>query len=156
MSALGSIYIEWRTISCWSSERNIFRISKKEGCLNSRTKYGTRRWRLARNRTTVLHALCRSQQLNSLFEVARLRTGAAEKHPPQIIYFMLFGLGLGCSLLAAFGMAASAGHSWIPYGAFCGNPDRRALHRDRYGISASRSHSDREFRSFPRRRLRSN
>jgi hypothetical protein len=26
---------------------------------------------------------------------------------------MLFGLGLGCSLLAGFGMAASAGHSWI-------------------------------------------
>src|SRR3989440_12310520 len=120
MSALGSIYIEWRTISCWSSERNIFRISKKEGCLNSRTKYGTRRWRLARNRTTVLHALCRSQQLNSLFEVARLRTGAAEKHPPQIIYFMLFGLGLGCSLLAAFGMAASAGHSWIHMLLFAG------------------------------------
>jgi hypothetical protein len=51
--------------------------------------------------------------LNNLFEVARLRAGAAEKHPPQIIYFMLFGLGLGCSLLAGFGMAASAGHSWI-------------------------------------------
>ncbi|WGD56071.1 hypothetical protein QA641_20540 [Bradyrhizobium sp. CB1650] len=47
--------------------------------------------------------------LNSLFEVARLRAGAAEKHPPQIIYFMLFGLGLGCSLLAGFGMAANAG-----------------------------------------------
>jgi len=51
--------------------------------------------------------------LNSLFEVARQRAGAAEKHPPQIIYFMLFGFGLGCSLLAGFGMAASAGHSWI-------------------------------------------
>jgi hypothetical protein len=58
--------------------------------------------------------------LNSLFEVARLRTGAAEKHPPQIIYFMLFGLGLGCSLLAAFGMAASAGHSWIHMVLFAG------------------------------------
>jgi hypothetical protein len=51
--------------------------------------------------------------LNSLFEVARQRAGAAEKHPPQIIYFMLFGLGLGCSLLAGFGMAASARRSWI-------------------------------------------
>jgi hypothetical protein len=51
--------------------------------------------------------------LNSLFEVALLRAGAAEKHPPQIIYFMLFGLGLGCSLLAGFGMAANAGRSWI-------------------------------------------
>jgi hypothetical protein len=51
--------------------------------------------------------------LNSLFEVARLRAGAAEKHPPRIIYVMLFGLGLGCSLLAGFGMATSAGRSWI-------------------------------------------
>jgi len=58
--------------------------------------------------------------LNSLFEVARLRAGAAEKHPPQIIYFMLFGLGLGCSLLAGFGMAASAGHSWIHMLLFAG------------------------------------
>ena len=58
--------------------------------------------------------------LNSLFEVARLRAGAAEKHPPQIIYFMLFGLGLGCSLLAGFGMAASAGHSWIHMMLFAG------------------------------------
>jgi len=58
--------------------------------------------------------------LNSLFEVARLRAGAAEKHPPQIIYFMLFGLGPGCSLLAGFGMAASAGHSWIHMVLFAG------------------------------------
>jgi len=51
--------------------------------------------------------------LNNLFEVARQRAGAAEKHPPHVIYFMLFGLALGCSLLAGFGMATSAGHSWI-------------------------------------------
>jgi low affinity Fe/Cu permease len=56
--------------------------------------------------------------LNSLFEIARLRAGAAEKHPPQIIYFMLFGLGLGCSLLAGFGMAA--GYSWIHMVIFAG------------------------------------
>ena len=40
--------------------------------------------------------------LNNLFEVARLRAGASEKHPPQVIYAMLFGLGLGGSLLAGF------------------------------------------------------
>jgi hypothetical protein len=51
--------------------------------------------------------------LNSLFEVARLRAGVSEKHPPQIIYIMLFGLGLGCSLLAGFGMAAAATRSSI-------------------------------------------
>ena len=58
--------------------------------------------------------------LNSLFEVARLRAGTAEKHPPQIIYFLLFGLGLECSLLANFGMAASAEHSWIHMVLFAG------------------------------------
>jgi hypothetical protein len=58
--------------------------------------------------------------LNSVFEVARLRAGAAEKHPPQIIYAMLFGLGLGCSLLAGFGMAASAARSWVHMILFAG------------------------------------
>jgi hypothetical protein len=32
-------------------------------------------------------------------------------HPPQIIYVRLFGLGLGGSLLAGFGMAAGS-RSW--------------------------------------------
>ena len=60
-SAPGSISIEWRMICCWFSGRKTSRISKKRSCLNSRTSYGTRRWRLAHNRTTVLHAPCRSQ-----------------------------------------------------------------------------------------------
>jgi hypothetical protein len=51
--------------------------------------------------------------LSNLFEVARLRVGAAEKHPPQIVYVMLFGLGLGGSLLAGFGMAAAKARSWV-------------------------------------------
>jgi len=51
--------------------------------------------------------------LTNAFEVARLRAGASEKHPPQIIYAMLFGLGLGGSLLAGFGMAAATARSWI-------------------------------------------
>src|SRR5262249_11815177 len=51
--------------------------------------------------------------LASTFEVARLRLAAAEKHPPQIIYIMLFGLGLGGSLLAGFGMAAASARSWV-------------------------------------------
>jgi hypothetical protein len=42
-----------------------------------------------------------------------LRLGASEKHPPQIVYVMLFGLGLGGSLLAGFGMAAATARSWI-------------------------------------------
>ena len=51
--------------------------------------------------------------LGSVFEVARLRAGAIEKHPPQVVYMMLFGLGLGGSLLAGFGMAAAPARSWI-------------------------------------------
>jgi hypothetical protein len=58
--------------------------------------------------------------LNSLFEVARLRAGSAEKHPPQIIYFMLFGLGLGCSLLAGFGMASASARSPVHMVLFAG------------------------------------
>lgn len=56
--------------------------------------------------------------LAGLFEVARLRAAASEKHPPQIIYIMLFGLGLGGSLLAGFGMAAATARSWIHMGIF--------------------------------------
>src|SRR5262245_20882620 len=51
--------------------------------------------------------------LTSAFEVARLRAGASEKHPPQLVYVMLFGLGLGGSLLAGFRMAAATARSWI-------------------------------------------
>jgi hypothetical protein len=51
--------------------------------------------------------------LSSAFEVARQRAGAAEKHPPQIVYMLLFGLGLGGSLLAGFGMSAAKARSWI-------------------------------------------
>ena len=58
--------------------------------------------------------------LGNVFEAARLRLAVPEKHPPQIIYFMLFGLGLACSLLAGFGMAASASRSWIHMVLFAG------------------------------------
>lgn len=49
--------------------------------------------------------------INAIAETARLRSGANERHPPQVIYVMLFALGLGGSLLAGFGMAAGA-RSW--------------------------------------------
>jgi hypothetical protein len=51
--------------------------------------------------------------LNLAFEVARLRNGSNEKHPPIVVLAMLFGLGLAGSLLAGFGMAASKRRSWI-------------------------------------------
>lgn len=58
--------------------------------------------------------------LNNAFEVGRLQLGALERHPPEIIYVMLFGLGLGGSLLAGFGMAAATVRSWVHMIAFAG------------------------------------
>ena len=51
--------------------------------------------------------------LNRVFEAARLRSGVNERHPPTIVHIMLFGLGLGGSLLAGFGMGASGSRSWL-------------------------------------------
>jgi len=58
--------------------------------------------------------------LANVFEVARVRAGAAEKHPPQIVYMMLFGLGLGGSLLAGFSMASAKSRSSIHMVLFAG------------------------------------
>lgn len=58
--------------------------------------------------------------LNTAFEVGRLRLAALERHPPRVIYVMLFGLGLGGSLLAGFGMAAATRRSWVHMLAFAG------------------------------------
>ena len=51
--------------------------------------------------------------LNNMFDVARSRDGANERHPPHVVYVMLFSLGLGGSLLAGFGMAATKTRSWV-------------------------------------------
>jgi hypothetical protein len=46
--------------------------------------------------------------LASVFEVARLRTGSIEKHPPEVIYVMLFGLGLVRRLVLRHGAGQGA------------------------------------------------
>ena len=51
--------------------------------------------------------------LNDAYEAARDRSGANQRHPPRIIYVMLFGLGLGGSLLAGFGMGAAERRSVV-------------------------------------------
>jgi hypothetical protein len=51
--------------------------------------------------------------LSTMFEVALNRRGANERHPPQAIYLMLFGLALGASLLAGFSMAAAKSQSLV-------------------------------------------
>jgi hypothetical protein len=51
--------------------------------------------------------------LNDVYEAARDRSGANQRHPPRIIYIMLFGLGLGGSLLAGFGMGSTEKRSIV-------------------------------------------
>lgn len=51
--------------------------------------------------------------LTEAFEAAALRKGANERHPPQIVFVMLFGLSLAASLLAGFSMAAAKSASYL-------------------------------------------
>jgi hypothetical protein len=51
--------------------------------------------------------------LNDAFHAAQERAGANERHPPRIIYVMLFALGLGGSLLGGFGMGAAKRRSFV-------------------------------------------
>jgi len=50
--------------------------------------------------------------LNEMFDIANSRIHSALHHPPKIIFGMLFALGLGCSMLAGYGMAAGRERSW--------------------------------------------
>lgn len=51
--------------------------------------------------------------LNSMIDITTTRTMALQMHPPRIIYVLLFGLGLICSLLAGYRMAAGQRRSWL-------------------------------------------
>ena len=75
--------------------------------------------------------------LGAVFDVARLRAGAAEKHPPQILYVMLFGLGLGGSLLAGFGMAAAKARSGIHMVIFAATLQQRSTSLRTWNFRAS-------------------
>jgi hypothetical protein len=77
-----------------------------------------------------------------------LRAGASEKHPPQIIYFMLFGLGLACSLLAGFGMAAAGARSWVHMVTFALTLTVSLNIVTDMEYPPARPHSHRSFRSF--------
>ena len=50
--------------------------------------------------------------LNSMIDITTTRAMAADLHPPLIVFMLLFGLGLVCSLFAGYGMASSR-RSWI-------------------------------------------
>jgi hypothetical protein len=51
--------------------------------------------------------------LNSMFDIATTRTMALQLHPPRIIYALLFGLGLICSVLAGYRMSGGQNRSWL-------------------------------------------
>jgi hypothetical protein len=56
--------------------------------------------------------------MTRVFETAQLRSGANEKHPPTIVFAMLYSFGLVGSLLAGFSMAATERPSRVHLWAF--------------------------------------
>ena len=58
--------------------------------------------------------------LNPMFDIAETRTMALQVHPPPIIYFLLFALGLLCSVLAGFRMGHRPQRDWLHVLAFVG------------------------------------
>ena len=48
-----------------------------------------------------------------MIDMATTRTMMLQMHPPRIIYFLLFGLGLLCSLLAGYRMSSGQRRSWL-------------------------------------------
>jgi hypothetical protein len=65
----------------------------------------------ARDRNTVSPMVLPA--LNDMFDITTTRAVAAESHPPPIIYAMLLGLALLCSMLAGYDMAESESRNWI-------------------------------------------
>ena len=51
--------------------------------------------------------------LNNMIDISTTRTMALQLHPPRIVYALLFGLGLICSLLAGYRMAIGRRRSWL-------------------------------------------
>ena len=51
--------------------------------------------------------------LNEMIDIITIRKMATLTHPPAIIFVLLFGLALGCSLVAGYSMAGSTKRSWI-------------------------------------------
>jgi hypothetical protein len=51
--------------------------------------------------------------LNNMIDISTTRTMALQLHPPRIVFALLFGLGLICSLLAGFRMSGGQHRSWL-------------------------------------------
>ncbi len=51
--------------------------------------------------------------LNNMIDISTTRTMALQIHPPRVVYALLFGLGLICSVLAGYRMAIGRQRSWL-------------------------------------------
>jgi len=51
--------------------------------------------------------------LNQMFDITNTRMMVMKKHPPLVIFVLLFGLALISALLAGFGMAHGKSRSWV-------------------------------------------
>lgn len=58
--------------------------------------------------------------LNAMIDITATRTMASRIHPPGAIFGLLFVLGLGCSLLAGYGMAINRRRNWLHIALFVG------------------------------------
>jgi hypothetical protein len=56
--------------------------------------------------------------ISKMISIATQRTAALQTHPPTIIFVMLAGLMLICSLLAGYGMASGKSRNWMHTVAF--------------------------------------
>jgi hypothetical protein len=50
--------------------------------------------------------------LNSMIDITTTQNMATKLHPPMIVFVLLFGLALLCSLMAGYGMAGSKWRNW--------------------------------------------
>jgi hypothetical protein len=51
--------------------------------------------------------------LNNMIDITTTRSMSLQAHPPRIIYVLLFGLGLICSLLVGYRLASGQRRSWL-------------------------------------------
>ena len=51
--------------------------------------------------------------LNEMIDITTTRTMATRRHPPGVIFGLLAGLALGCSLLAGYGMSGARRRSFV-------------------------------------------
>jgi hypothetical protein len=51
--------------------------------------------------------------LNQMIDITATRAMASRIHPPMVIFYLLFVLGLCCSLMAGYGMAGDGRRNWL-------------------------------------------